>query len=136
MQAHKVTCPSCAAVLKSAAPLQAGRLIKCPQCGVNFQVSSPEVQAAPPRPAARPTPAPARRPARPVEDVEDGLPTRRKPAKPSKSGLYLLIWSLIGGGFVLCLAVGALLYIGYTFWRAETGPGPVGGQPMFSPNPA
>jgi type IV secretory pathway VirB10-like protein len=34
--AFSVTCPQCRAILKSAAPIPAGKKVKCPKCGVAF----------------------------------------------------------------------------------------------------
>jgi len=64
MSVSSVTCPSCAAFLKSKTPLLAGKSIKCPKCATVFPIPAAPVPAdaakeAPAAPAKEPAPAKA-----------------------------------------------------------------------------
>lgn len=104
MSANQYTCPSCATVLKTAAPVNPGTLIKCPKCTKVFPVPGavapkPATPAAPvaprpvppaaapaaaPRPSVAP-PAPAAAP-RPAAPVPAAAPLATKPIPPAPPG--------------------------------------------------
>src|SRR4051794_6353751 len=90
----QMTCPHCDKVLKSSAPLPAGKKVKCPGCGEGFVTrDEPEATAiqakagvngsrravtADDRPGARKTVDDVDRPRRPrVDDEEDDAPRGR-----------------------------------------------------------
>src|SRR3989442_1574388 len=113
MPEHKITCPSCKTVLKSAQPLPPGKKIKCPKCQQVF-MTAPAAPAAPEVaeeivPAAA-VPPPPRRPAREPQD-DDTVPLTRRKGPPSadddpkrrpanKKNLGMIMACVGGGSFV------------------------------------
>ncbi len=93
MPLNRIACPSCQAILKSAAGFTVGAKVKCPKCQTAFAVdeddAAPEV-APPPRPASPAakksgTAPAAKKPGRPVaalavddDDEDDDRPVRPK----------------------------------------------------------
>src|SRR5262249_61344713 len=97
MSATRLSCPSCAATLKTAQPLPPGKVVKCPKCGTAFRVPADEVVVPAPKSAGPRPPAPPR--PRPAPDEPEERPAPRKAAgKPARpAGNPTLFWSLVAG---------------------------------------
>ncbi len=139
MPETRLKCPSCKTVLKLAAPVDPGEVIKCPKCGAAMRVPAAAGKADGPAPgvaraASRPQPLrraePGEEPDEEAEDIEDEeeVPRRKKKAQRSaeeeddfdegprkrrkvkkKQGNAVLLWSLIGGGVGLVVVVVVVL---------------------------
>lgn len=89
MSANHFNCPHCDAVLKTAVPLPAGKMVRCPKCSATFTVRGPrtpplEIEADD-GPATRPSaPRPPAPPPRERDDVpaaDEAAPDRPRPAR-------------------------------------------------------
>jgi hypothetical protein len=110
----KLTCPACAARLKSATPLPAGKGIKCPKCGARFPAPAAAIDpAASQLPESRP-PRPPSPISLPLDAVHGEADRNRLPVsheslqEPEKKGRQpgrkrALV---IGGAVVLLVAAG------------------------------
>ncbi len=160
--AFSVSCPSCGAILKSPAPIPAGKKVKCPKCGTAFEApaeASEEETAVRARADDLPPPrrgqaeqdeeeAPARRrreDAEDAEDAEDDPREERSVRKPKKRGMGvgMMIGVVAAGGlllFVACAGCAGLSYFAYvTFGRSPiigtwepTGANPLGLKATFT----
>ncbi len=122
MLSSSFTCPQCSTTLKTAQPLPAGRLVRCPRCGTTFPAgemptaeADPFSQTEPIRRAAALSPVP--RPLPPPggfrgddEFDPEGRSTYSRSRKQSKSGL---VWTL---AFVGLLLVAGGAYLAYYFF--------------------
>jgi phage FluMu protein Com len=159
-------CPECQRVLRTAAPLPAGKKIKCPKCGAVFAVPDEEERTAtairsknsPLPPRRRPVedeedlaeaPRPARR--RPVDDDEE-LPRsrmadddadedfeerpRRRKKKKAKSSSVGLIVALAATAGVLLAAFGVTAFIWPGFLRGGSLPDGSGNENLLAFAPA
>jgi hypothetical protein len=121
MSVTTISCPSCEATLKSAAPITIGKTIKCPKCGANFRVPPEGEAEVKPRPGKT---APERAPEADEDERDEGRPRPRKTAKKkstAKKAKPILIWGLAGGALALALLI---LGIGGALW----GFGVIGGK--------
>src|SRR6266851_1901114 len=123
MSNHKLTCPSCAARLKSAGPLPAGQRIKCPKCCARFPASA----AANNHPAPQsPDPGPPRPPSQSpeVRDAIRGPGGPNSPAAPREPFQELETKEGNPGRnrhFVVVAAVVFLVVLGITLALATSG---------------
>jgi hypothetical protein len=117
MSNHKLTCPTCAARLKSARPLPAGQSIKCPKCCARFPASAaasnhPAPQSPDPGPPRPPSQNPEVRdaihgpggpnsPAAPQEPLQE---RERKEGNPARNRRFV-----VGAAVVFLVALGITL---------------------------
>lgn len=112
-----LTCPSCDAKLKLAAPAPAGKAFKCPKCQTIFS-ASPQADT-----EDAPKPAPARKSAKPAavaqrkkaEDVDEDdetddedLPASKKARKKKKSKSMSPMTLVMGGVLTVVVLVGSV----------------------------
>src|SRR5947209_17271821 len=88
--AFSVTCPKCRAVLKTAAPVQAGKKVKCPKCGAAFEAPPlPDTTAmtTSPRPAPKGSAAKGSSAASKATEADDEPRSRRRRDEPDDDEL-------------------------------------------------
>src|SRR5439155_16155954 len=108
----KLTCPACAARLKSATPLPAGKRIRCPRCGGRFPAPAAAIDPVAPEPTDSRPPASASPISEPLVAVHgeadrNGLPVsqdflqepEKKDGQPGRKRALV-----IGGAVVLLVA--------------------------------
>lgn len=120
-----LTCPHCQKTLRTKAPIEAGRKIKCPACEKVFQAPELAVKAASRRPVeaaagarAASGPAASNRPARrkqPVlDELDDERPVRRSKKKKTASGPNVRLLAICGVGLLVAgVAMAGFVWPGF-----------------------
>jgi DNA-directed RNA polymerase subunit RPC12/RpoP len=155
------SCPSCAARLKLAQPMAAGKRIRCPKCSTTVTVQAdaetapedassapedetadPSFQEALPRKAKK-TPRPEPEPSEEPGDEDEEAPRKRikKPKKPVQQKSSALVYWIVGGSIagvlVICLGCLGLLFGIGAFGSRASQSGFVGvGGPLTLDRPA
>src|SRR5205823_3907006 len=122
MRGSTFCCPGCNALMKSAAPVPAGKRVQCGKCGTVFVTPQDAIRTAPrpsqsvARPQARPTeqiielpPAPSERaPAAkqsvPASDTEARRTSREGPRRKKQSNQGLVLGLVVGGAVLFVVA--------------------------------